>query len=134
MHEQESSAITSSLVLAADDPASLARFYGALLDVEPQPGLSSTHWRVRWPAGGWLEVYAPSKSRPQPRQQGRLALCLQRQADGTGALPLLRAWISKALDLGASAGDLPRQESFGVEAWLLDPEGNRLLLLVLPAS
>jgi hypothetical protein len=134
MHEQESSAITSSLLLAADDPASLARFYGALLDVEPQPGLSSTHWRVRWPAGGWLEVYAPSKSRPQPRQQGRLALCLQRQADGTGALPLLRAWISKALDLGASAGDLPRQESFGVEAWLLDPEGNRLLLLVLPAS
>jgi len=126
--------MTASIVLAADDPAALARFYGALLDVEPQPGLSSAHWRVRWPAGGWLEVYAPSKSRQQPRQQGRLALCLQRQADGTGALPLLHAWISKALDLGAYVQDLPRQESFGAEAWLLDPEGNRLLLLVLPAS
>ena len=43
--------ITGSLVLAADDPAALARFYGALLNVEPQPGLSSTHWRVPWPAG-----------------------------------------------------------------------------------
>ena len=43
--------ITSSLVLAADDPAALAQFYGALLKVEPQPGLSSTHWRVPWPAG-----------------------------------------------------------------------------------
>jgi hypothetical protein len=126
--------ITASIVLAADDPGALARFYGALLGVEPQSGLSSTHWRVPWPAGGWLEVYAPSRSRPQRRQEGRLALCLQRQADGTGTLALLHAWIATALDLGASAGDPPRQESFGAEAWLLDPEGNRLLLLVLPAS
>jgi len=124
--------MTASIVLAADDPAALARFYGALLDVEPQPGLSSTHWRLRWPAGGWLEVYAPSKSRPQPRQQGRLALCLQRQAEGTGTLALLNSWITSALDLGASVEDPPRQEPFGAEAWLLDPEDNRLLLLVLP--
>ena len=77
------------------------------------------------------------RSRPQPRQLGRLGLCLQRQADAAdaiGTLALLQAWIATALDLGASAGDLPRQESFGAEAWLLDPEGNRLLLLVVPAS
>lgn len=124
--------MTGSIVLAADDPAALARFYGALLEVEPQPGLSSTHWRVRWPAGGWLEVYAPSKSRPQPHQQGRLALCLQREAEGTDPLAQLNSWITSALDLGASVTDPPRQERFGAEAWLLDPEDNRLLLLVLP--
>jgi len=124
--------MTASIVLAADDPAALARFYGALLDVEPQQGLSSTQWRVRWPAGGWLELYAPSKSRPQPRQQGRLALCLQRQAEGTDTLALLNSWITSALKLGASVQDPPRQETFGTEAWLLDPEDNRLLLLVLP--
>lgn len=28
--------------------------------------------------------------------------------------------------------DPPRQEAFGAEAWLLDPEDNRLLLLLLP--
>ena len=129
------SSITSSLVLAADDPAALAQFYGALLGAQPQPGLSAAHWRVPWPAGGWLEVYAPSRNRPQLRLQGRLALCLQRQADGPGALAVLQAWISAALDLdlGASVDDPPRQEPFGAEAWLLDPEGNRLLLLVLPA-
>lgn len=119
-------------MLAADDPAALAQFYGALLNVEPQPGLSSTHWRVPWPAGGWLELYAPARSRPQPRQPGRLALCLQRKADAKGALAVLHDWISRALELGASVGDPPRQESFGAEAWLLDPEDNRLLLLVLP--
>jgi hypothetical protein len=74
------------------------------------------------------------RSRPQPRQLGRLGLCLQRQADAIGTLALLHAWIATALDLGASAKDLPRQESFGAEAWLLDPEGNRRLLLVVPAS
>jgi hypothetical protein len=135
------SSITSSLVLAADDPAALAQFYGALLGAEPQPGLSAAHWRVPWPAGGWLELYAPSRNRPQPRQRGRLALCLQRQADGPqrqadgpGALAVLQAWISTALELGAITEDPPRQEPFGAEAWLLDPEGNRLLLLVLPAK
>jgi hypothetical protein len=92
-----SDSITGLLVLAADDPAALARFYGALLNVEPLPGLSSTHWRVPWPAGGWLELYAPSKSRPQPRQQSRLALCLQRRADATGALAVLHTWREAAL-------------------------------------
>jgi hypothetical protein len=125
--------ITSSLVLASDDPAALARFYGALLVVEPQPGLSSTHWRVPWPAGGWLEVYAPSRRRPQPRQRGRLALCLQRRTEAADALAVLHAWICTAQKLGATVGDPPRQERFGAEAWMLDPEANRLLLLVLPA-
>lgn len=124
--------ITGSLVLAADDPAALARFSCALLNVEPQPGLSGTHWPVPWPAGGWLALYAPAQSRPQPRQPGRLALCLQRKADGTDTVAVLSTWIEEAPELGASVGDPLRQEPFGAEAWLLDPEGNRLLLLVLP--
>ncbi|WP_259722006.1 VOC family protein [Synechococcus sp. CS-1328] len=125
--------MSASIVLAADDPAGLARFYGALLEVEPQPGLSATHWRVPWPAGGWLEIYAPSRSRPQPQKLGRLALCLQRLSDGTGAVAVLNTWITAALGLGASLQEPPREEPFGAEAWLLDPEGNRLLLLVMPA-
>lgn len=133
MAKPEAPLITSSLVLAADDPTALARFYGALLHVEPQCGLSSTHWRVPWPAGGWMELYAPSRSRPQPRQSGRVALCLQRRADADGPLAVLHTWISAALELGASVDDRPRQESFGAEVWLRDPEGNRLLLLVLPS-
>jgi hypothetical protein len=36
------------------------------------------------------------------------------------------------LELAASVGNPTRQESFGAEAWLLDPQGKRLLLLVLP--
>jgi hypothetical protein len=61
-----------------------------------------------------------------------LALCLQRKADGTDTVAVLSTWIEEAPELGASMGDPLRQEPFGAEAWLLDPEGNRLLLLVLP--
>jgi len=59
----------------------------------------------------------PARSRPQPRQQGRLALCLQIKAAGAHPEPLPHARIEAAVALGAS---------------LLDPEGNRLLLLVSP--
>jgi len=73
------------------------------------------------------------RSRPQSQQLGWLALCLQRQSDGTGAVAVLNTWITAGLDLGASLQEPPREEPFGAEAWLLDPEDNRLLLLVMPA-
>ena len=123
----------SSIVLAADDPEALAHFYGALLEVGPQRGGSDTHWRVPWAAGGFLEIYRPARSRPQPRRQGRLALCLQRQADGADPQGLLKDWMDSASALGASVLDPTRLEPSGAEVWLLDPEGNRLLLLVLPS-
>jgi len=122
--------LITSIVLAAEDPAHLARFYAALLRVQAVAGLSASHWRVPWPCGGHLEIYTPSRSRPQPQQNGRLALCLRRSAHGADAMAQLDDWIAEATGLGATAAEPPRQEPFGTEGWLLDPEGNRLLLLV----
>lgn len=123
-----------SLVLAADDPAALAVFYGHLLATSPLAGLSDRHWRLPWPAGGVLEIYAPSRARPLPRQRGRLALCLQRRATAAAALALLEAWVAEACGHGAVPAEAARLEPFGAEAWLLDPEGNALLLLVLAVA
>jgi predicted enzyme related to lactoylglutathione lyase len=116
---------TCSLVLAADDPAALAAFYGSVLGSDPTPGSSATHWRVPLPSGPCLEIYGPSRSRPLPRQRGRLALCLQIE----GAEEGLKAMVQRCLELGATSQEPPRQEPFGWEAWLGDPEGNSLLLL-----
>ncbi|MCT0217440.1 VOC family protein [Synechococcus sp. CS-1329] len=120
----------TTLVLAADQPQRLAGFYATLLGSEAQQGLASSHWRLAWPGGGRLEIYAPSSQRPQPRSPGRLALCLQRSSPAEERLPELQAWVAQALALGATAQEAPRLESFGAEAWIADPEGNRLLLLV----
>jgi len=45
-------------------------------------------------------------------------------------MTVLTAWLEVAEQLGAELAEPPRQEAFGVEAWLLDLEENRLLLLV----
>jgi hypothetical protein len=127
MSKSEFSAeISAAVVLAADQPELLARFYGALIEQEPQAGLSAEHWRLALPQAGWLELYRPSRDRPQPRQSGRLALCLRR----SGGQDVLQRWIAQACARGARLLDGPRAEPFGHEAWLLDPEANRLLLLV----
>ena len=120
----------ATLVLAADDSRRLASCYGSLLGCQPEAGFSASHWRLPWPGGGLLELYEPSQARPLPRQIGRLSLCLQRDATGPKPLTQLQSWIETALAAGASQEQPPRQEPFGAEAWLLDPEGNRLLLLV----
>ena len=120
----------ASLVLAADDSRRLAAFYGTLLGCPPAAGFSARHWRLPWPGGGLLEIYEPSQSRPRPRQIGRLSLCLQRDCPDNQPQELLENWIDALLAAGARLEQPPRQEPFGAEAWLLDPEGNRLLLLV----
>ena len=119
-----------SVVLAADDAGALAAFYGAVLLQSPAPGVSNRHWRLQLPCGGQLEIYQPSSRRPRPRQPGRLALCLRR----TGERAQLKEWIAAAVVQGASLQEGPRQEPFGWEAWLADPEGNGLLLLVVPEA
>jgi hypothetical protein len=118
-----------SLVLAAADPAALAAFYGALVAAPPQAGLSANHWRLPLPDGGMLELYAPSRQRPPLPAGGRLALCLRRSGEDA----TLKAWITAACTRGALLQEGPRQEPFGWEAWLQDPEGNPLLLLVTAA-
>ncbi|MBW4529228.1 MAG: hypothetical protein KME02_00935 [Aphanothece saxicola GSE-SYN-MK-01-06B] len=121
------------LVLAADDPERLAVFYGALLQTTPLVGASARHWRLLGPGQGRLEIYAPSRRRPRPRGEGRLALCFSRPAGQAPPLQVLNDWISTVLPLGAALLEPPRQEPFGAETWLADPEGNRLLLLVSAA-
>lgn len=118
------------LVLAADDPERLAVFYGALLQTTPLVGASARHWRLQGSGEGRLEIYAPSRRRPRPRGEGRLALCFSRPAGQNPPLQVLNDWLTTVLPLGAALVEPPRQEPFGAEAWLADPEGNRLLLLV----
>ena len=121
----------ASLVLAADDSPKLAAFYGRLLGCPPRAGLGPNHWRLALPNGGELEIYTPSRARPLPRQIGRLSLCLQQDGTaGQGALFQLDRWIEIGLEAGALLEQPARVEPFGAEAWLRDPEGNRLLLLV----
>lgn len=118
------------MVLAAEDPAALARFYAAVLPCQAVQGWNPQHWCLPLPQGGELQIYSPSRRRPLARGRARLSLCLQRRGDGA----VLEHWLAQAQAAGASLLEPCRQEPFGWEAWLADPEGNGLLLLVQPES
>ncbi|MEB3322199.1 MAG: hypothetical protein VKI81_05195 [Synechococcaceae cyanobacterium] len=88
--------------------AGLAAFYAALREVEVVPGLNARHRRVALPDGGRLEIYRPSRSRPQPRQPGRLALCLQCRAEGEPATERLERWLGAVRGTVLSSRPRPR--------------------------
>lgn len=106
-------------VLASNNPADLAHFYAALANENAIK--KGAIWLVAFAGAGELLFYCPSRQRSQPAQVGRLALCLP--------VTKLEQAIALALTLGGQLLEPSRQESFGREAWLADPEGNKLLLL-----
>ena len=121
--------ISLSWVLASRRPAQLAKFYADLLGTSARSGMADHHWIVPLPAQGTLQIYTPSRGRPWPAIGSALAPCLQRRVQ-TDPLQELQAWHQHVIDLGGRSSEEPRQESFGAECWLEDPEGQRFLLLV----
>ena len=118
-----------SWVLAAHNPQALACFYGNLLGSTPRAGLSPQHWLVGLGGTLNLEIYRPSRKRPFPDQGRSLSLCL-RQQPSQSPLSSLQILLDGALKLGAAVLEPPRVEFFGAEAWITDPEGNAVLLMV----
>ncbi|CZB17560.1 VOC family protein [Candidatus Synechococcus spongiarum] len=117
------------LVLGSRNPRRLAGFYADLMGGESAavvpfvPGGAVT---VRLPTGMDMVLYRPSRRRPQPRQNGGLALCL-RCAD-------LESIRQRATALGGQVLEPIREASFGREQWLLDLEGNPVLLWEAPTD
>ncbi|QEY31833.1 VOC family protein [Synechococcus sp. RSCCF101] len=131
--DQRGAAVACGWVLAAAQPAALAAFYARLLRVQATQGASERHWRLRLTSGALLQIYRPSRRRGDlPPADGRLAMVLTRESPPGAELERLEAWRLEAADLGADLSEAARREVFGAEAWIRDPEGNRVLLLVTP--
>ncbi|MDE0646895.1 MAG: VOC family protein [Synechococcus sp. SB0673_bin_10] len=110
------------LVLASRNPRRLADFYAQLVDggaITVAPAGAIT---IRLPTGMDMVLYRPSRQRPQPwnRKGECLALCLR--------CTHLECTRQRAMALGAKVLEPLQEEAFGREQWLLDPEGNRVLL------
>ena len=117
-----------SWVLAAEDPQRLASFYAALLERPQREGFSESHCIVDLAGGGRLEIYRPSRQRPFPLRGRAMAPCL-RLASSDVPLEDLQHQLPAWLALGASLIEPARQEAFGAEVWLADPEGNPVLVV-----
>ena len=122
-------AIQLSWVLAAEASARLAPFYRALFHAPLKPGLAEPHCIVPFSDGTQLEIYRPSRRRSFPARGRALEPCL-RLSPSQQPLPELQRLLSNALNRGGSLLEEARLEPFGAEAWIHDPEGNPLLLLL----
>ena len=122
-------AIQISWVLAAEDSTRLASFYCELFQATLKPGVAEHHCIVQFSDGTQLEIYQPSRRRPFPDRGKALAPCLRLSPSQQPLLELQRL-LSNALQCGGSLLEEARLEPFGAEAWIHDPEGNPLLLLV----
>ena len=114
------------LVLASRNPRRLADFYTDLVGGESITATPAGAVTVHLPTGMDMVLYRPSRQHPQPRQSGGLALCL-RCAD-------LECIRQRVMALGGRMLNPVREEPFGREQWLLDPEGNRVLLWEAPTD
>ena len=43
---------------------------------------------------------------------------------------MIETWISEILKIGGSVMGISKLANFGAEQWILDPEGNKFLILV----
>lgn len=117
------------LVLASDNPWRLASFYRDLVGGESAtvvPVVQGGAVTIHLPTGMDMVLYRSPRQRPQPRQSGGLALCL-RCTD-------LEHTRQRVMALGGQMLELIREESFGREQWLLDPENNCVLLWEAPTE
>ena len=126
-------AMQISWVLAAEDSVRLAQFYSELFQARLMAGVAKHHCIVQFSDGTRLEIYRPSRKRPFPARGRALAPCL-RLTPSHDPLPELQRLLHTALQRGGSLLEDARLEPFGAEAWIHDPEGNSLLLLVPLAS
>ena len=96
------------------DPVRLAAFWGALLDVDPQPGLP-----------GWVQLESPNAHQPrinfQPvpePKRGKVRIHLDVSVDDIDAA------IERVVELGGSDTGERHEYPEGTVVVLNDPEGN----------
>ncbi len=116
-----------SLVIASQEPQKLAEFYAFATKGDLQYGEDVHHYLIVNGNGMHIQIYRPSKKRAWSNKFAATSLCLQ-QSPSIDPLAQIDQCISRLVLKGASVVEEPRNESFGAECWLSDPDGNHFLI------
>ena len=122
-------AIQLSLVIASEQPQRLSEFYSFATNGDLQPGKNNHHYLIVHENGMNIQIYKPSEKRSFSNSSRRSALCLQ-QPPSLRPLIAIKEWSKRLETMGAVINEQPRLEPFGAESWMIDPEGNHLLIFV----
>lgn len=117
-----------SLAIAAQNPRKLSEFYVFATDGDLRSGFNEDHFLVVNCNGMTIHIYKPSEKFLWSNRGKVSALCLKQEPVSQPLLSL-NQWVKRLTSKGASLVSCPTVESFGVEAWMSDPEGNYFLIL-----
>ena len=123
------SLIETSFVIAAKAPKELAEFYAKVHKVKISQGITADHFLIQVGVGINIHIYKLSDSKKNLKGGRASCLCFQKQPSSK-ALSIVEKWSIELQKFGAIFIEEVREESFGAEVWLSDPEGNDFLLLV----
>ena len=120
--------IEISLVVASQVQQKLAEFYGSVLGVNVQKGLTKSHCFILY-GETRIEFYRPSQNRLKPIKGSSQVICLKGPSSND-PISSLKEWSSKLVSKGGSVISEPSLEPFGGESCMADPEGNYFLIFV----
>ena len=123
------SAPIASFVISSKSPRKLAEFYSSLIQGDLKIGNNNNHFYIDLSNGLKIHFYKASKDRHFPFKGSFSSICFQKETSNDTSETLSK-WIASLIPVGAIVVEDIRNESFGSEAWLSDPEGNYFLLLV----
>mgnify|MGYP001244914971 CR=1 FL=1 len=121
--------IETSFVIASRSPKELAEFYAKVHKNEICKGISSFHYVVPLSNGLKIHIYNSSNVSDQFNKRRSACLCFQKRTS-SDPISLVKQWSMDIEKIGGNILEDPRQEDFGAEAWISDPEGNDFLIFV----
>tara|TARA_Y100001968_G_C18876568_1_gene489703 strand:- start:107 stop:508 length:402 start_codon:yes stop_codon:yes gene_type:complete len=121
--------IGTSFVIASMRPKALAGFYGSINEVKVLEGYAPNYFVVPLQNGLRIQIYRPSLDQYDSSGGKTTAICFQKNPSSNPSV-ILKECSSDLIKLGATSTSNPRIESFGVEQWFSDPDGNEFLIFV----
>ena len=118
-----------NFVIASKNPKELSEFYAKINSEKANKGFINAHYFISLGNRSKIHIYRPNKNHEWQRKGNSTALCFQREPC-EDPLKIIKSWISEISKLGGSSIGIPKSEYFGSEQWMLDPEGNKFLILV----
>ena len=118
-----------NFVIASENPKELSEFYAKINSDKVKKGFKSTHYFISLSNRSEIHFYRPNENHEWERKGNSTSLCFQGEPSEDPA-KIIERWTSEILQLGGSVLGISKLAKFGSEQWMLDPEGNKFLILV----
>ena len=117
-----------NFVIASENPKELSYFYSKINSDKVNRGFNSNHYFISLSNRSKIHFYRPNENHQLQRKGNSTSLCFQCEPSENSENKLKR-WTAEIIKMGGSVMGISKLERFGSEQWMLDPEGNKFLIL-----